>query len=53
MKQKFKLKISNRAQSQKAAIWFLQENATNFHSVNVSAVTFKDNNNITLTSMFV
>jgi hypothetical protein len=32
---------------------FSQEYATNFHSVNVAAVTFKDNSNITLTSMFV
>jgi hypothetical protein len=33
--------------------WASQEYATNFHSVNVSAVIFKDNSNITLISMSV
>ena len=32
---------------------FSQKHATNVHSVNVSAVIFKDNSNITLISMFV
>ena len=51
MKHTFKLKTSNRTGFVKEATHFSQEYATKFHSVNVSAVIFKDN--VNLITMFV